>query len=69
MCLIYRYEAAVILQKVCLEEEKLPLGNVLQILNIICDAKRWIVHNPNGWQQVIVTLDEIETDSSNAPET
>ncbi|PKI35570.1 uncharacterized protein LOC116196201 isoform X1 [Punica granatum] len=54
-----RYEAALILQKLCIPE--LTMGHVLQILNIICTVKRWIVPHKTGWQPISITLEESTT--------
>lgn len=57
---LYRYEAALILKKSCLEE--LSLGEVLQILNMVIGVKKWINHHQSGWQPITITLAETKTD-------
>uniref|UniRef100_A0A7N0UT93 NYN domain-containing protein n=1 Tax=Kalanchoe fedtschenkoi TaxID=63787 RepID=A0A7N0UT93_KALFE len=54
-----RYEAAQILRKACFE--KLALGEVLQILAMICDIKKWIESSPSGWQPIHITLSSSES--------
>lgn len=56
-----RYEAALILKNACLKY--LALGEVLQILNMIIDVKRWITHPQLGWQPITVTLAESKSDA------
>ncbi|KAF7818084.1 Endonuclease or glycosyl hydrolase with C2H2-type zinc finger domain, putative isoform 1 [Senna tora] len=56
-----RYEASLILRKECLKE--LKLGDVLQILNTIITAKKWIIHHQSGWQPVTITLTETRDDT------
>lgn len=53
---LYRYEAATILKKNCLQE--LALGEVLQILNMSIAMKKWIIHHQSGWQPISITLPE-----------
>lgn len=50
----HRYEAALILREACMAE--LSVGHVLQILNMVCTVKRWIVPHNTGWQPVSITL-------------
>ncbi|CAM8971328.1 unnamed protein product [Rhodiola kirilowii] len=54
-----RYEAALLLRSACFE--KLALGESLQILNMICDIKKWIICNPTGWQPISITLQSSES--------
>ncbi|XP_020254371.1 uncharacterized protein LOC109831463 [Asparagus officinalis] len=49
-----RYHAATVLKKECLEH--LPLGDILQILHVIVQAKNWIVPGFHGWQPLAFTL-------------
>ncbi|XP_041022120.1 uncharacterized protein LOC121263342 [Juglans microcarpa x Juglans regia] len=51
-----RYEAALTLRKNCLE--KLALGDVLQILNMVISLKKWIITHHSGWQPITITLAE-----------
>ncbi|KAL7235473.1 hypothetical protein ACSBR1_018884 [Camellia fascicularis] len=55
-----RYEAATILKKMCLKE--LALGDILQILHLVINAKKWITHRQSGWQPVNITLAETFSD-------
>ncbi|KAK3127828.1 hypothetical protein QOZ80_7AG0578920 [Eleusine coracana subsp. coracana] len=43
-----RYQAAALLKKSCLK--KLGLAEVLQVLNIIINTKKWLVPHSSGWQ-------------------
>ncbi|CAI9769308.1 unnamed protein product [Fraxinus pennsylvanica] len=46
-----RYEAATVMKKMCLEG--LALGEVLQILHMVINKKRWIIYNSQcGWQAI-----------------
>lgn len=54
-----RYEAATIIKQRCLKE--LPLGDVLQILDMVITTKKWILHQQSGWQPVKITLPEFKT--------
>ncbi|KAK6915722.1 NYN domain, MARF1-type [Dillenia turbinata] len=56
-----RYEAGTILKNECLKD--LALGDILQILNMIIAIKKWIIHQPSGWQPVKITLAETNTNS------
>ncbi|EPS71385.1 hypothetical protein M569_03374, partial [Genlisea aurea] len=50
-----RYEAATVLKKMCIGE--LPLGDILQILHMIINVKKWIAcNNYSGWQPIRITL-------------
>ncbi|KAL3843580.1 hypothetical protein ACJIZ3_000983 [Penstemon smallii] len=63
-----RYEAATIMKKMCLKE--LCLGEILQILHMVINMKRWLIHNyQSGWQPIKVTLAEINPDSGLAAAT
>ncbi|CAM8931210.1 unnamed protein product [Rhodiola kirilowii] len=53
-----RYEAGMNLRSFCLKE--LPLGDVLQILDMIISIKKWISYNHPGWQPVIINLPQAE---------
>lgn len=54
-----RYEAALIIKRACLKD--LPLGNVIQLLNMIITIKKWI-HPQIGWQPITITLAETKSD-------
>ncbi|KAI3993251.1 hypothetical protein MKX01_009994 [Papaver californicum] len=57
-----RYEAATVLKNECLKD--LVLGQIIQILTMLINVKRWIItHASSGWQPVSITLKEISTDS------
>ncbi|PUZ73115.1 hypothetical protein GQ55_2G449000 [Panicum hallii var. hallii] len=43
-----RYQAATILKKTCLKH--LALAEILQVLNIIINKKKWFVPHSSGWQ-------------------
>ncbi|WVZ66831.1 hypothetical protein U9M48_015998 [Paspalum notatum var. saurae] len=43
-----RYQAATMLKKTCLKH--LALAEVLQVLNIIINTKKWVVPHSSGWQ-------------------
>ncbi|KAJ8748699.1 hypothetical protein K2173_008144 [Erythroxylum novogranatense] len=60
-----RYEAALVLKKACLEH--LALGDVLQILNMIISLKKWIIHHPSGWQPIVITVQESNTEAGAGP--
>ncbi|XP_071725472.1 uncharacterized protein [Rutidosis leptorrhynchoides] len=51
-----RYEAATIIKSSCLKDH--ALGDILQIVHLAIIGKKWIVHNPSGWQPVIITVPE-----------
>lgn len=51
-----RYEAATIIKKMCLKE--LALGEILQILHMIINMKKWIMHHHSGWQPIKIALAE-----------
>ncbi|KAF8008255.1 hypothetical protein BT93_K2046 [Corymbia citriodora subsp. variegata] len=55
-----RYEAALIIKRACLKD--LPLGNIIQLLNMIITIKKWIIHSPIGWQPITITLAETKSD-------
>ncbi|XP_030471484.2 uncharacterized protein LOC115689549 [Syzygium oleosum] len=55
-----RYEAALIIKRACLKD--LPLGNVIQLLNMIITIKKWIIHPQIGWQPITITLAETKSD-------
>ncbi|KAI3440963.1 uncharacterized protein J3R85_003002 [Psidium guajava] len=54
-----RYEAALIIKRACLKD--VPLGNVIQLLNMIITIKKWIVHPQIGWQPITITLAETKS--------
>ncbi|XP_073269873.1 uncharacterized protein [Primulina huaijiensis] len=57
-----RYEAATIIKKMCLND--LSLGEILQILHMVINIKKWILfNNQSGWKPIKVTLAEINPDS------
>ncbi|KAA8536691.1 hypothetical protein F0562_029169 [Nyssa sinensis] len=56
-----RYEAATIMKNMCLGE--LALGNILQILHMVVNIKKWITIHQSGWQPVKITLSEANPDS------
>ena len=58
--LILRYEAATIMKNMCLKE--LALGDVLQILHLVINAKKWITQHPSGWQPVNINVPESSPD-------
>lgn len=47
-----RYQAAIMLKRACLK--KLVLGDVLQILHVLINVKKWIVPHHTGWQPLSV---------------
>ncbi|XP_047323213.1 uncharacterized protein LOC124926926 [Impatiens glandulifera] len=51
-----KYEAAIIIKRMCLKEH--PLGEILHIVQLMVRAKKWIVHNPSGWQPVSIQLED-----------
>ncbi|XP_058213332.1 uncharacterized protein LOC131325219 [Rhododendron vialii] len=51
-----RYEAATILKKMCLKE--LALGEVLQILHLVINVKKWMTPNQSGWKPVNISIRE-----------
>lgn len=55
-----RYEAALIIKRACLKD--LPLGNIMQLLNMIITIKKWIIPPQIGWQPIIITLAETKSD-------
>ncbi|XAR52754.1 hypothetical protein NMG60_11020986 [Bertholletia excelsa] len=55
------YEAATVMKKMCLRE--LALGEVLQILHLVINVKKWMTHHQSGWQPVKIILAEIPFDS------
>ncbi|XP_043726201.1 uncharacterized protein LOC122672777 [Telopea speciosissima] len=60
-----RYEAAIVLRKLCLKD--LVLGDILKILNMITDSKKWIVPHQSGWQPITITVAEIDADVGTKP--
>ncbi|GFY94623.1 putative endonuclease or glycosyl hydrolase [Actinidia rufa] len=62
-----RYEAATIMKKMCLKE--LALGDVLQILHLVINAKKWITQHQSGWQPININVPESGPDSWAAPGT
>ncbi|KAI7725990.1 hypothetical protein M8C21_015245 [Ambrosia artemisiifolia] len=51
-----RYEADVIIKNKCIKHT--VLGEILQLLHLAISAKKWIIHNPSGWQPVSISLPE-----------
>ncbi|KAI3509055.1 hypothetical protein L1887_24079 [Cichorium endivia] len=51
-----RYDAASIIKNTCLKGT--ALGDILQILHLAINGKKWIIHHPSGWQPVTITLPE-----------
>jgi meiosis arrest female protein 1 len=51
-----RYEAATIMKKMCLKEHS--LGDILQILHLVINAKKWMTHNQSGWKPVNISIRE-----------
>ncbi|MQM03747.1 hypothetical protein Taro_036539 [Colocasia esculenta] len=43
-----RYQAAIAIKNSCLDD--VPLGIILQILNLIVTVKKWLMPHPSGWQ-------------------
>lgn len=64
---LYRYEAATIMKKACLQE--LALGEVLKILNMTIITKKWIITHQSGWQPISITLPEAKPDVASEPGT
>jgi len=58
---VRRYHAATVLKKACLEH--LALGEILQILHVIVQVKKWIIPCPHGWQPLSFTL-KVATDNA-----
>lgn len=57
-----RYEAATVMKKMCLKE--LPLGEILQILQMVINMKKWIIYNyQSGWKPLKVAVAEFNPDS------
>ncbi|XP_051132655.1 uncharacterized protein LOC127252506 [Andrographis paniculata] len=57
-----RYEAATIMKKMCLKE--IPLGEILQILHMVVNMKKWIICNyQSGWKPIKITVAEINPES------
>ncbi|XP_042476651.1 uncharacterized protein LOC122058179 isoform X2 [Macadamia integrifolia] len=55
-----RYEAAIVLRKLCLKD--LVLGDILKILNMLTESKKWIVPHQSGWQPITITVAETDAD-------
>lgn len=67
---MFRYEAATVMKKMCLKE--LPLGEILQILQMVINMKKWIIYNyQSGWKpiKVAVAVAEFNPDSGLAAAT
>ncbi|KAL8555061.1 hypothetical protein ACS0TY_003021 [Phlomoides rotata] len=63
-----RFEAARIMKKMCLKE--LSLGEILQILHMVVNMKKWIIYNyQTGWKPIKVTVAEFNPDSGLAAAT
>ncbi|KAJ8572747.1 hypothetical protein K7X08_009258 [Anisodus acutangulus] len=56
-----RFEAATVIKKMCLKE--LTLGEILQILHMVINMKKWLVQSQSGWQPIKITLAEIVPNS------
>ncbi|KAL3538347.1 hypothetical protein ACH5RR_001713 [Cinchona calisaya] len=56
-----RHEAAIVIKTTCLKE--LALGEILRILYMVINMKRWITHHQSGWQPVKIVLAETNPDS------
>ncbi|CAA3012557.1 Hypothetical predicted protein [Olea europaea subsp. europaea] len=57
-----RYEAATVMKKMCLKEH--ALGEILQILHMVINMKKWIIYNhQSGWQPIKVNLIESSPNS------
>lgn len=56
-----KYEAATIIKNLCLKDHS--LGEILQILYMAINIKKWIIHHQSGWQPVNITLAETNPDS------
>lgn len=66
--LMSRYEAATIMKKMCLKE--LPLGEILQVLQMVINMKKWITYNyQSGWKPIKVAVAEFSPDSGLAAAT
>ncbi|KAL4556429.1 hypothetical protein LXL04_039081 [Taraxacum kok-saghyz] len=57
-----RYEAATIIKNECLKDT--ALGDIIQILHMAVNTKKWMVQNPSGWQPVTITIPEAITPQS-----
>jgi hypothetical protein len=62
-----KYEAGIVIKNMCLKD--LALGDVLQILNILIQHKKWIVHQQAGWQPLSLTLPGSNSDSGDTAST
>ncbi|KAG6418103.1 hypothetical protein SASPL_120302 [Salvia splendens] len=63
-----RYEAATVMKKMCLKE--LPLGEILQIVQMVINMKKWIIYNyQSGWKPIKVAVPEFSPDSGLAAAT
>ncbi|KAL1809508.1 hypothetical protein ACET3Z_026498 [Daucus carota] len=56
-----RYEAATIIKNLCLKDHS--LGEILQILYMAINIRKWIIHHQSGWQPINITLAETNPDS------
>lgn len=56
-----RYEAATIIKNLCLKDRS--LGEILQILYMAINTKKWIIHHQFGWQPINITLAGTNPDS------
>ncbi|KAI5658339.1 hypothetical protein M9H77_27132 [Catharanthus roseus] len=56
-----RYEAATVIKRTCLKGRS--LGEILQILHMVINMKKWIIQHQSGWQPVKITLVEANPDS------
>lgn len=68
LLLVFRYEAATIMKKMCLKET--CLGEILQILHMVIIVKKWIICNyQSGWKPIKITVAEVNPDSGLAAAT
>lgn len=51
-----KYEAGLIIKRMCLKE--LSLGEILHIVQLMIHTKKWIAHNPSGWRPINIKLAE-----------
>lgn len=41
----------------------MALGDILNILHLAINVKKWIIHHQSGWQPLSITLAETKPDS------
>ncbi|RAL52723.1 hypothetical protein DM860_007491 [Cuscuta australis] len=51
-----RYEAATVLRDNSLKE--FTLGELLKILHVVINIKKWITHHPSAWKPITITVTE-----------